>query len=267
MGRRMAPFKKIDSFWQKLPWIKFCLWEKSTSLATNRHLWRHFVGHSHHRQRNMQSSSVLVKIEQNMRCQIESCKTCTKCAELRFEVLLQWKEFHGKVAVTYRFPSDHRSQALSNGISIWMGDHPETPRAVGNTWCTRHMVKPRPQVGRVCQFHLQNTPHFTATKYDWSLDLSKKKVSLSIFVSFPLTKLTSCTLLAVALELLYVLHVCFLWKTFFLRQTRVCICLWNPILQQKPKVEGSWKALFWPPKVLRSTLLVWALWWVRIRLA
>ena len=29
-------------------------------------------------------------------------------------------------------------------------DHPGTPRAVGNTWCTRHMAKPRPQVGRVC---------------------------------------------------------------------------------------------------------------------
>ena len=26
----------------------------------------------------------------------------------------------------------------------------QEPRDVGNTWCTRHMAKPRPQVGRVC---------------------------------------------------------------------------------------------------------------------
>ena len=57
---------------------------------------------------------------------------------------------YGQAAVTYRFPSDHRSQAPSSGVSTWMGDHPGTPRAVGNTWCTRHMAKPRPQVGRVC---------------------------------------------------------------------------------------------------------------------
>ena len=31
-----------------------------------------------------------------------------------------------------------------------MGGHPGTPRAIGNTWCTRQMAKPRPQVGRVC---------------------------------------------------------------------------------------------------------------------
>ena len=56
-----------------------------------------------------------------------------------------------------------------------MGDHPGTPRAVGNTWCTGHMAKPRPQVGRMCWSHHQNTPQFTAKKCDWSLDLSKKK--------------------------------------------------------------------------------------------
>ena len=40
---------------------------------------------------------------------------------------------------------------------------------------TRHMTKPRPQVGtrRVCWSHHQNTPQFTTTKCDWSLDLSK----------------------------------------------------------------------------------------------
>ena len=54
-------------------------------------------------------------------------------------------------------------------------NHPGTPRAIGNTWCTRHMAKPRPQVGRVCLSHHQNTPQFTTTKCDWSLDLSKKK--------------------------------------------------------------------------------------------
>ena len=32
--------------------------------------------------------------------------------------------------------------------------HPGTPRAVGNTWCTRHMAKQRPQVGRVCYSEL-----------------------------------------------------------------------------------------------------------------
>ena len=37
------------------------------------------------------------------------------------------------------------------------------------------MAKPRRQVGRVCWSHHQNTPQFTATKCDWSLDLSKKK--------------------------------------------------------------------------------------------
>ena len=82
---------------------------------------------------------------------------------------------YGQAAVTYRFPLDHRSQAPSSGASTWMGDHPGTPRAVGNTWCTRHMTKPRPQVGRVCQFHHQNTPQFTAKKCDWSLDLRRKK--------------------------------------------------------------------------------------------
>ena len=81
---------------------------------------------------------------------------------------------HNQVAVTYRFPSDHRSQAPSSGVSTWMGDQPGTPRAAGNIWCTRHMAKPRPQVGRVCQSHHQNTPQFTI-KCDWSLDLSKKK--------------------------------------------------------------------------------------------
>ena len=84
-------------------------------------------------------------------------------------------QFYGQAAVTYRFPSDHRSQAPSSGVSTWMGDHPGTPRAVGNTWCTRHMAKPRPQVGRVCWSHHKNTPQFTTTKCDWSLDLSKKK--------------------------------------------------------------------------------------------
>ena len=57
---------------------------------------------------------------------------------------------NSQAAVTYRFPSDHRGQAPSSGVSTWMGDHPGTPRAVGNIWCTRHMAKPRPQVGRVC---------------------------------------------------------------------------------------------------------------------
>ena len=82
---------------------------------------------------------------------------------------------YGQAAVTYRFPSDHRSQAPSSGVSTWMGDNPGTPRAVGNTWCTGHMAKPRPEVGRVCSSHHQNTPQFTAKNCDWSLDLSEKK--------------------------------------------------------------------------------------------
>ena len=53
-------------------------------------------------------------------------------------------------AVAYRFPSDHQSQAPSSEVSTWMGDHPGTPRAVGNTWCTGQMAKPRPQVARGC---------------------------------------------------------------------------------------------------------------------
>ena len=58
---------------------------------------------------------------------------------------------YGQVAVIYWFPSDHWSQALSSGVSTWMVDHPGTPRAVGNTWCTGHTVaKPGPQFGRVC---------------------------------------------------------------------------------------------------------------------
>ena len=57
---------------------------------------------------------------------------------------------YGQAAVTYRFPSDHPSQAPSIGVSTWMGDQPGTPRAVGNIWCTGHMAKPKPQVGRVC---------------------------------------------------------------------------------------------------------------------
>ena len=65
-------------------------------------------------------------------------------------IKVSWPLVYGQAAVTYRFPSDHRSQAPSSGVSTWMGDHPGTPRAVGNTWCTRHMAKPRPQVGRVC---------------------------------------------------------------------------------------------------------------------
>ena len=39
---------------------------------------------------------------------------------------------YGQAAVTYRFPLDHRKQAPSSGASTWMGDHPGTPRAVGN---------------------------------------------------------------------------------------------------------------------------------------
>ena len=44
------------------------------------------------------------------------------------------------------------------------------------SWCTRHMAKPRPQVGSVCQSHHQNTAPFTTTTCDWSLDLRKKKL-------------------------------------------------------------------------------------------
>ena len=99
-----------------------------------------------------------------------------------FDAKTAWEcttRYYGQAAVTYRIPSDHRSQAPSSGASTWMGDHKGTPRAVGNTWCTRHMAKPRPQVGRVCLSHHQNTPQFTTTKRDWSLDLSKKKKKLT----------------------------------------------------------------------------------------
>ena len=41
---------------------------------------------------------------------------------------------YGQAAVTYRFPSDHRSQAPSSGVSTWMGDHPDTP------CCRQHLV-------------------------------------------------------------------------------------------------------------------------------
>ena len=37
------------------------------------------------------------------------------------------------------------------------------------------MAKPRPRVGRVWMSHHQNTPQFTATKCDWSLELEGKK--------------------------------------------------------------------------------------------
>ena len=80
------------------------------------------------------------------------CKALKKCYWFRREkhFYSQTTTIYGQAAVTYRFPSDHRSQAPSSGVSTWMGDHPGTPRAVGNTWCTRHLAKPRPQVGRVC---------------------------------------------------------------------------------------------------------------------
>ena len=68
-----------------------------------------------------------------------------------------------------------RTKALSSRVSARMGDHPGTPRAVGNTRCTRHMANLRPGVGRVCWSHHQNTPRFTDRKCDWSLELSKKK--------------------------------------------------------------------------------------------
>ena len=59
-------------------------------------------------------------------------------------------------------------------VPAWVTS-PGTPRAPGNSSCTRHMVKPRLQVGRVCQSHHQYTPQFTTTKCDWSLELEKKK--------------------------------------------------------------------------------------------
>ena len=54
--------------------------------------------------------------------------------------------YTAKRRVTYRFPSDHRSQAPSSGVSTWMGDQPGTPRAVCNinfgaldTWRSREL--------------------------------------------------------------------------------------------------------------------------------
>ena len=83
-----------------------------------------------------------------------TASNCNHPANLVFSTVFQASAIpvckSGQAAVTYRFPSDHRSQAPSSGVSTWMGDHPGTPRAVGNTWCTGHMAKPRPQVGRVC---------------------------------------------------------------------------------------------------------------------
>ena len=45
---------------------------------------------------------------------------------------------YNQVAVTYRFPSDHRSQAPSSGVSTWMGDQPGTPCAA-DTWPNRDL--------------------------------------------------------------------------------------------------------------------------------
>ena len=43
-----------------------------------------------------------------------------------------------------------QSRLPTDAVSLKQTHSPGTPRAVGNTWCTRHMAKPRPQVGRVC---------------------------------------------------------------------------------------------------------------------
>ena len=85
-------------------------------------------------------------------CGNQTCRTRTSTLgePAAYNGSSAWFAVYGQAAATYRFPSDHRSQAPSSGVSTWMGDHPGTPRAVGNTWCTRHMAKPRPQVGRVC---------------------------------------------------------------------------------------------------------------------
>ena len=64
----------------------------------------------------------------------------------------------------------HRRAGLVDYLDGWPPGN--TPC---NTWRIRHISKPRPQVGRVCLSHHQNTPKFTATKFDCSLDLSRKK--------------------------------------------------------------------------------------------
>ena len=72
--------------------------------------------------------------------------------------------------MTCRFRSHYGSRTTSSGVCTWMSDH-GTPRDVGNTWCTRHTAK----IGGVCHSHHQNTPPFTATKCDWSLELEEKR--------------------------------------------------------------------------------------------
>ena len=127
---------------------------------------------------HLQSTVRRVPHQQSGRWRVRGMRNVSVADTELFSVTRTWRPFHfafypkkvyGQVAVTYRFPSYHRSQAPSSGVSTWMGDHPGTPRAGGNTWCTRlggsgqrkkvffvhypltrHMAKPRPQVGRVC---------------------------------------------------------------------------------------------------------------------
>ena len=118
------------------------------------------------------SSQVLRKFSRDVlrKSETEVCEEAHKRAKrfsaIPFPSLYDVVNFansvYGQAAVTHRFPSDHRSQAPSSGVtcSTWMGDHPGTPVLVGNTWCTtcRHMAKPRPQVGRVCLSSGCNSP-------------------------------------------------------------------------------------------------------------
>ena len=78
----------------------------------------------------------------------------------------------------YRFP---QSSTVERGY--WMGDHPGTPRAVGNTWCSRHMHGEAETSGwqSLLVYASLTTPQFTATKCDWSLDLSSFFFFISLF--------------------------------------------------------------------------------------
>ena len=84
---------------------------------------------------------------------------------------------YGQAAVTYRFPSDHRSQASSSGVSTWMGDHWEHPvlqATLGavDTWRSRDFRSA--ECASLITRILHNSPLQSVTGV-WNLSEKKKK--------------------------------------------------------------------------------------------
>ena len=81
-------------------------------------------------------------------------RRCTKISSVR-------KSANARVRIFYAYEN-------FCDYSTWIGDHPRTPRGEGSLVQSKHMQKPRPQVGKVFQSHHRNATQFNVSKCDGS---------------------------------------------------------------------------------------------------